>query len=744
MKTCPLLGQLLAVCLLAQLIASGHFLTEAGINFTVGPSTSDLLSSRSQAEARGEVAEIAGEEKLRRVRQKVNHAKCPSIHVSSSSLREQLLMETLPAPVVAAEASGLTPKRKLDIDLNLTPPSSPTHEVATVEQSSSRADENHKTDAHDSWNMREPIPHGLIPSGLTPKRKSGIDLNSMPPSSPTHDVAPIEQSSSRANDNHKIDVDDSWDMRESIPPGFIPMPQLTRWAVVHPNLRTRYQAQFVAQIDPFSYRHDFRTSVKKSEKIDHLPIYMFPYLNTGSEIPHKVFLPKIAQLEKSDTSAADKEMHNKPAKVQFETPSVLGLRLGTLIKCILFSHGAFLSRIGCTIEEELMRHDSLMEWLHKLVFYNKDRLPICGQISEIDYERVKEKGYNPAQKLLIRYLQGPAEDEIFHTDFVALALIGIWYKQELPTEWAERFLKSEKVFWLRMQESINVKQGSKGWRAGHWMENRIEGQHEGEVRLGNFDLIKLRQALGFVSGRSRSWVKYTQWEISKDDFKPSTVEERIIKAQQMTLSLVDGLAIRVKLIKSVEKTQAGLQSARLKNTGKEVFLVRVVALSGRIYPHRSLERRVTNLLRGTREYHHLLIDRLGLRGIPSIPDAHDRFLVWFDETILTPSGANSLPLFGYVAEVGEKLDESRFNPIQHLVLLFITKHKKEHFATDVLSILGYWYKNLHPVYWNDHFKDESHFAQFVTSPILHNGKEDQRVLQQLPRADREGNPLKSS
>ncbi|KNE87039.1 hypothetical protein PSTG_19588, partial [Puccinia striiformis f. sp. tritici PST-78] len=92
---------------------------------------------------------------------------------------------------------------------------------------------------------------------------------------------------------------------------------------------------------------------------------------------------------------------------------------------------------------------------------------------------------------------GPAEDEIFHTDFVALALIGIWYKQELPTEWAERFLKSEKVFWLRMQESINVKQGSKGWRAGHWMENRIEGQHEGEVRLGEFDLIKLRQALGF-------------------------------------------------------------------------------------------------------------------------------------------------------------------------------------------------------------------------------------------------------
>ncbi|KAI9610352.1 hypothetical protein H4Q26_006491 [Puccinia striiformis f. sp. tritici PST-130] len=279
----------------------------------------------------------------------------------------------------------------------------------------------------------------------------------------------------------RSDPDDFWDMREPIPPGFIPMPSITRWSVVHPDLFIRYHSPFKARIDSFSNKYTLRMSVRRNEKMKNLPVTWY---------------------------AASILVQKHPGEDRL--------------------HGG----------EELSRHDALMSWLNELVFSNENRLPICGEITEIDFERLKDQGYNSAQKRLITYLQGQPEDAIFYTDLMTLALIGIWYKRELPHEWAERFLSSEKVFWLRMQEAIGEARQDRDWRAGQWIEKMYKGQ-PGDTTLGNFDLIELRRALQSKSNRRRPWSERRPWVVHKDNFKPSVVEREIIMAHQKVNKLVN-------------------------------------------------------------------------------------------------------------------------------------------------------------------------------------------------------------
>ncbi|KAI9610353.1 hypothetical protein H4Q26_006492 [Puccinia striiformis f. sp. tritici PST-130] len=128
------------------------------------------------------------------------------------------------------------------------------------------------------------------------------------------------------------------------------------------------------------------------------------------------------------------------------------------------------------------------------------------------------------------------------------------------------------------------------------------------------------------------------------------------------------------------------------------------------------------------QYHQRLLNYLEHEEIPTIPNAHSKFLDWLSETILRPPEADQhFPLFGYLSkEIGDQksLDHTIFNPIQHIVLLSLTKRrKKDHAASDLVSILGYWYKVIKPNYWNTHFKNEFNFGQFVVLSMIPYGKE---------------------
>ncbi|KAI7949044.1 hypothetical protein MJO29_010709 [Puccinia striiformis f. sp. tritici] len=704
MRRCYPLAHLLALCaLLHRLILGGDFIAEAGPTLAL-----DLLPSSSGsgaplvevADQLGEGGVIPGDRlktldrlketrKLRRVRQKVNHAErlptqnprpysvLPGQHHIIHTIvnpEHPYQISTLPDPVEQVRAPQLSRKRKLlDFDLNFSPPPSPTHEV----------------------NIPPPVKH--------------TSYNNSP-----HDV------------HTRSDPDDFWDMREPIPPGFIPMPSITRWSVVHPDLFIRYHSPFKARIDSFSNKYTLRMSVRRNEKMKNLPVYMVRCLDPSSETPRRLILPKIAQLRKSPANDGKVNPNKRAKKDRLQVPFTLGLLFGNLIKSILFSHGAFLKKIDCTVEEELSRHDALMSWLNELVFSNENRLPICGQITETDFERLKDQGYNSAQKRLITYLQGQPEDAIFYTDLMTLALIGIWYKRELPHEWAERFLSSEKVFWLRMQEAIGEARQDRDWRAGQWIEKMYKGQ-PGDTTLGNFDLIELRRALQSKSNRRRPWSERRPWVVHKDNFKPSVVEREIIMAHQKVNKLVNTPPVG-RAMSYVAGIQAALQYAIEKSTGKEVFLVRVVSPNGRTHPDGSLVTQLTNLLCGLRQYHQRLLNYLEHEEIPTIPNAHSKFLDWLSETILRPPEADQhFPLFGYLSkEIGDQksLDHTIFNPIQHIVLLSLTKRrKKDHAASDLVSILGYWYKVIKPNYWNTHFKNEFNFGQFVVLSMIPYGKE---------------------
>ena len=359
------------------------------------------------------------------------------------------------------------------------------------------------------------------------------------------------------------------------------------------------------------------------------------------------------------------------------------------------------------------KHDSLIRWLNELVFSTTNHLPIVGVISEPEYTHLKQKGYTPAQKHLIYFLQGRGDDRNFkfYNDFITLTLIGIWYKREAPNEWAQHFQGSESTFWLRMRESMEEAKKDRRCRASKWVEQG-RGDQRPDAEVVDFELRALQQGIN-PQGDAHSWLAEQSWAVHRNKDEPSEVEKRIISEYRRVLELIE-LKRTGKPNKTITDIPAKLHDAVERSTSKEIWMVRVIDSMSRAQTTKSVESRLTALLEGLRQYHQNLISSMEHSGIQTIPNAHNAFLDWFGGTILKPSpGPEHLSLFGYIykSQIGDAelpLDETRFTPIQNLVLRFIAMPDRTREIP--LTLLGYWYKKYQPAFWQKHFQDELRFG----------------------------------
>ncbi|KAA1118241.1 hypothetical protein PGT21_033964 [Puccinia graminis f. sp. tritici] len=715
---------LLAVCLLVRPILAGQLFTEAGPTLAaLDLSKQDPSSSWNGGAPATEavlgisrpfnilVNELDETRQPRRVRQKLKHHP--------------------PEPFTISSPAQHIHRRLKDFDLNHSPPPSPPEQVPIeylpaeelpLEQGSvadvsaekapvEQVKVQHLAEHDPVGNIHEQVPIGNIHEQVP----VGYIHEQVPAEQITEQQVPLEQA---AQLHPKLDLD-LLDMNEPPPKEFSLMISITHWAVVHPVLFIKYHTLFKEQVDFYTSKYAGKLLTKPGETFKDLPIYILRHMEPESDSSRWMILPKIIRLPKQrDPAASQTVQAAKPElKGRIQIPFMINQLLGSLIKGILFAHGAFLREIQCPVEEEIRRHDSLMKWLNELIFSTKNHPPICGEISPADWARVEGRGYTPAQRRLIYYLQGRPEGENLYVDYMALSLIGIWYKRDAPEEWLRHFQGSEYRFWMRMEDSITEVKRVRNWKAGKWIDQGL-GEQKPDSKLGNFDLVSLRQVVK-LDGSPHSKDKRYSWKVI-EDFEPSEVEARVIRGHPRVTELVD-LAIG-RPMKPIKDARAALQLGSEKSTGQPVWAVRVIGLKGRPYPARGLKRKLIQLFGALRHYHQQLLKFFEEYDIPTIPKAHEAFLDWFTETLRKPSEPMALPLFGYVSEQGGELDATRFNPIQHLVLLFITTHSKAlDGTTDVVALLGYWYKNHHPAYWAARFRSEFCFGQAV-------------LLTQMPRS----------
>ncbi|OAV88641.1 hypothetical protein PTTG_07064 [Puccinia triticina 1-1 BBBD Race 1] len=552
-------------------------------------------------------------------------------------------------------------------------------------------------------------------------RRNGLDLdlNHTPPSSPpvqvsVGHVAPLDQAppghmAERVPDEQpapahpQVDLD-SLDMNEPIPVGFTPILDQVQKAIVNPQLRIKYDAPMKKQIASYRVKYPLQRANRLNEQVGDLPIY-FEKCSAGTS-SQQMLSPRIAKRAKPK---------GPPAKYEglYQHPSMIAHWLGSLIKCVLFAHDAFLQQIHTPVEEQTKKHDSLIRWLNELVFSTTNHLPIVGVISEPEYTHLKQKGYTPAQKHLIYFLQGRGDDRNFkfYNDFITLTLIGIWYKREAPNEWAQHFQGSESTFWLRMRESMEEAKKDRRCRASKWVEQG-RGDQRPDAEVVDFELRALQQGIN-PQGDAHSWLAEQSWAVHRNKDEPSEVEKRIISEYRRVLELIE-LKRTGKPNKTITDIPAKLHDAVERSTSKEIWMVRVIDSMSRAQTTKSVESRLTALLEGLRQYHQNLISSMEHSGIQTIPNAHNAFLDWFGGTILKPSpGPEHLSLFGYIykSQIGDAelpLDETRFTPIQNLVLRFIAMPDRTREIP--LTLLGYWYKKYQPAFWQKHFQDELRFG----------------------------------
>ncbi|KAH9466226.1 hypothetical protein H4Q26_001479 [Puccinia striiformis f. sp. tritici PST-130] len=493
------------------------------------------------------------------------------------------------------------------------------------------------------------------------------------------------------------------DMTETPPPGSLPFPGLIFKVVINPDVLAQYNLRFKESLDLVRAKYEIRTSAPDpSTKLPDLPVYMV------KRVENTMLVPRVANT------------NNKLC-----TPQSAVSSMSTLIKCVLFSHRAFLNSIKSTSEEISRRQDSLIGWLLDRCFSSDEQLPIFGDIPVADYDLLQPT-YKPIQRHLINFFHGHHAPEKIHTpEFTSHVVIAIWYKQKHPAEWIRHFNDKESIFWLQMQKSLTKLHRDKTAKAALRTE---PGFTNHQRDWGNFKITDLENALELLVS-NRSWMRNNVPKFKRSCDELSDLERIIIERRMADCEFVNSAIPRTPMqtIPSLPYF-TGLQYSSkahrepdheigMKVTVEMVYQIRLICSSSKVLVAGDVDSRLATLISVLSEFHSALNLQLPKSGKPPLPNSQPSYLDWLSGVLFDKQA--SYPILGSILKHEISAHPVEFTPIQQQVIYSLTARRLNgQLFTDIAGFLGYWCKNYQEEYWTENFKDEAGFGEIMSDAIL--------------------------
>ncbi|KAH9473002.1 hypothetical protein MJO28_001158 [Puccinia striiformis f. sp. tritici] len=517
-----------------------------------------------------------------------------------------------------------------------------------------------------------------------------VDLNQLPPSTPT----------TNQDDLYAPGMED---MTETPPPGSLPLPGLVFKVVINPEVLAQYNARFKQSIDLIRAKYDVRTSAPDPDtKVPDLPIYMVKRMG------NTMLVPRIAG-----------------TKNKLSAPQRAISIMSTLIKCVLFSHRAFLKSIDTEPEEISRRQDSLIDWLFERCLSSNEQIPIFGDIVAADYNLLQPT-YKPIQRHLINYIHGSYVPQTVHTaEFTSHVVIAIWYKQKRPTEWTRYFNDKESIFWRKMQESLAEFHKDKVAKSGLRTE---AGPSDHRRDWGNFKIADLEKALTPLTSK-RWWMKANFIKFKRSYERLKYLERIIIDARRLDCKDINAFIDRRPMVTIPSLPYfTGLQYSSKVNRGlrhemqpiftvEKVLQIRLICSTSKSLEGKEVDNRLVALISVLSELHHALNLQLPKLGKPPLPNSQPSYLDWLAGVLFDKK--ESYPILGSILEHEISSYPVEFTPIQQQVIYSLTSRRlNTQQLTDIAGFLGYWCKNYQEEYWTQHFKDEADFGEIMLGAII--------------------------
>lgn len=394
-------------------------------------------------------------------------------------------------------------------------------------------------------------------------------------------------------------------------------------------------------------------------------------------------------------------------KRRFITPSTLIDQLSCLARQMIFSHAAVLCLYQVPPERQNSEHALLLAWLKQEMVTPRDGLPLIGQIpSRPDLS--SQAAFGPAQRWIIRGLTEKLDKPGIHP--AAVALVGLFCFEHKE----EHLLAYDQSFWTQMLDLL-TKQKDPKLVVGRSLE---ENPHRSEwEKLEGFESLMSKERIDKALERTiisklRFYQMFRRLTEPENLILKKITEEDELDTRREALNVEE----RPVCLLPVTKPDLVPDSEEKAKTegGEYAYTIRLKLNMNRRLSKDQVQKRMRKILDNLQAVHETALNWLVGQGTPIIDDAHDLFLGWLHDVLLSPHG--SLPVFGTVLEKPdlEVLSPSLFGNVQAAFIGSLARPlfglRKIQF---VQAVLGFWYKKTYPSYWATHFKDEEKYRKMM-------------------------------
>jgi hypothetical protein len=354
-------------------------------------------------------------------------------------------------------------------------------------------------------------------------------------------------------------------------------------------------------------------------------------------------------------------------------------------------------------------HQQMTLWLFGEVFNPKSGFPVLGSIERGAIDNYQH-GPGPVQVWLSKLLQDP---RLLFT--VSLAIVGIWFKNT-SRKWKQHF-KIDHYFWARVPLALTKHIGKLENSDQNISKHREDPKSLDHVQIGNFKLFDMNQ-----SRRTRQYAD-TEKLLSWVNF--SLCGNRPKAKDNISISILkrfDRASAKMPKNREIHATFPKLRIAIIKHeAAKRKFGVRLLSSDLRQFVERKHWKAMVERFIGSLEFYSgCIFSFLQIKGKELDGISQSQFLKWFGGKLYGKKATSITPIIGLIKKA--KSDDSRV-PIYDEVQTFIirtfsqTHHFKYHEAS--LALLGYWFKNCNPRFWEENFKNDKGYSKSIMEAVHH-------------------------
>ncbi|KAA1109790.1 hypothetical protein PGTUg99_035078 [Puccinia graminis f. sp. tritici] len=378
----------------------------------------------------------------------------------------------------------------------------------------------------------------------------------------------------------------------------------------------------------------------------------------------------------------------------------------------------------------------IMHWLFGEVFNPKTKIPLMGRTQVKILDEVK---FSPVQFGVMKLLEEPESLEE-----LSLEIVRIWFQMH-SDKWEDgnnnsscdisnNLTKQDTSISLGKMKGLEAVKSKMPFAndSTHKIINFThcgafkkvwKVNHELFLEIGNFKLFDVydhepRKNINVENRNFLSWMdsSLSKVEPAKEKISCSIIQECTSLSRQYPILSTD-------FPETIQDLDIAITTNEFNH--HHFFVMPVYPNNKKIVRKSQIKIKVKNICDSLEHYSGLIFSHLLTEGSKPDQISQSGFLEWFSERFYGRNHPNlKFPIFGkFERSALNQLSKIEYDDVQTLVIQKFHSKRKYKYQEASLALLGYWFKNENPTFWNEYFKTDEEYSKFIATVIVNHKEE---------------------